>query len=142
MSMHRWRSVATALLVVVLVLTGQEIWQQRRLRQLELDLSYQQRHALEQAGRLAAEQLRGRRPEMVQAIQWLHDYYGSDEGLRRPGGLWRVDQKQVDAEAIGAWVFDVYLNARLAGKSEDEARQMVKDAIRASDEWRAAHAAK
>ena len=142
MTMDRWRSVATALLVVVLFLTGQEIWQQRRMRQLEFDLSYQQRHTMEQAGRLAAEQLRGRRPEMVQAIRWLHDYYGSEEGLRRPGGLWHIDQKQLDAEAIGAWVFDVYLNARLTGKSEDEARQMVKDAIRVSDEWRAVHAVK
>ena len=142
MTTDRWRSVATALLVVVLVLTGQEIWQQRRMRKLEFDLAFQQHHMLEQAGRMASEQLRGRRPEMVQAIQWLNEYYGSDEGLKRPGGLWRIEQKQLDAEAIGAWVFDVYLNARLGGKSEEEARQMVKDAIRVSDEWKAAHAAK
>lgn len=140
--MDRSRSLITILLVVILVLAGQEIWQQRRLRQLEFDLSYQQRHTLEQAGRLAADQLRGRRAEMVQAIQWLHAYYGSDKGLRRPNGLWRAEQKELDAEAIGAWIFDVYLNARLAGNTDDEARLMVEDAIRVSDEWRTAHAAR
>jgi len=66
----------------------------------------------------------------------------SDEGLRRADGLWRADQKQPDFEALGAWVIDVYLNARVAGKTDAEAKQMIKDAIQGSDEWRRVHAPK
>ena len=78
----------------------------------------------------------------VQAAQWLHEYYKSDAGLKRPNGLWREDQKQPDFEAVGAWLYDVYLNARVQGKSEDEARKLITDAIQGSDEWRRVHAKK
>lgn len=85
--------------------------------------------------------LRGRRADVVQAIAWLHEYYASDRGRRRPNGLWLADRKQPDFEAIGAWIFDVYLNERVAGKTEQQARQAIEDAIRSSDEWRRVHAA-
>jgi hypothetical protein len=75
----------------------------------------------------------------MNAAQWLHDYYGSDEGLRRPDGLWRADQKQPDFEALGAWIIDVYLNARVEGRTDEEARQMIRTAIQGSDEWRRVH---
>jgi hypothetical protein len=78
----------------------------------------------------------------MQAAQWLHQYYGSDEGLKRPDGLWRTDQKQPDFEAFGAWVIDVYLNARVEGKSDEEAKQLIRNAIQSSDEWKRVHATK
>ena len=140
--MDRSRLITTILLVVVVVLIGQVYWQQRRIQQLQFSMEFQQRQFDEQAGALAAEKLKGRRADVVQAAQWLHDYYKSDEGLRRPDGLWRADQKQPDFEAIGAWVYDVYLNARVEGKTEEEARKLVTDAIQGSEEWRRVHAAK
>ena len=57
----------------------------------------------------------------------------------RPGGLYNPDAKKIDAEAIGTWILDVYLQARIAGKSDAEARQSIADAIKGSDEWRSKH---
>jgi hypothetical protein len=140
MAIDRSRLITTILFVVVVVLIGQVYWQQRRIQQLQFSMEFQQRQFDEQAGTLAVEKLKGRRADVVQAAQWLHDYYKSDEGLRRADGLWRADQKQPDFEAIGAWVYDVYLNARVEGKTEEEARKLVTDAIQGSDEWRRVHA--
>lgn len=139
--MQRPTATTGILLAVIVILVGQAVWQQRRLQQLRFDLGFQQRHFDEQVGRLAMERLRGRRGEVVQAIAWLHEYYASDRGLRRPNGLWLADRKQPDFEAIGAWIFDVYLHERVAGKTEEQARQAIEDAIRSSDEWRKVHAA-
>ena len=44
-----------------------------------------------------------------------------------------------DAEAIGVWILDVYLQSRMAGKSDAEARQIVIDQIKGTDEWRLKH---
>ena len=57
----------------------------------------------------------------------------------RPNGLYNADAQKVDAEAIGTWILDVYLQARIAGKSDAEARQSIADAIKGSDEWRSKH---
>ena len=89
--------------------------------------------------RLTGEKLKGYRADVMQAAQWLHQYYASDEGLRRPDGLWRSDQKQPDFEALGAWIIDVYLTARVEGKTDEEAKKLIKDAIQGSDEWRRVH---
>jgi hypothetical protein len=142
MAIDRSRLITTILLVVVVILIGQVFWQQRRIQQLQFSMEFQQRQFDEQAGKLAAEKLKARRADVMQASQWLHDYYKSDEGLRRADGLWRADLKQPDFEALGAWIFDVYLNARVEGKSEEEARKMITDAIQGSDEWRRVHEAK
>lgn len=136
--MDRSRLITSILIVVVIALIGQVFWQQRRISQLQYAMEFQQRQFEEQAGKLAAERLRNRRGEVVAAAQWLHEYYKSDAGLRRPNGLWVGDQP--DFEAIGAWIYDTYLNARVEGKSEDEARKMITDAIQGSDEWRRVHA--
>lgn len=142
MAMDRSRLITTILLVVVVVLIGQVYWQQRRIQQQQFSMEFQQRQFEQQAGQLAAEKLKGHRADVMLAAQWLHQYYGSDEGLRRADGLWRSDQKQPDFEAIGAWIIDVYLNARIEGKTDDEAKKMIRDAIQGSDEWRQVHAAK
>jgi hypothetical protein len=139
MAIERSRLVTTILLVVVVVLIGQVYWQNRRIAQLQSSMEFQQRQFEQQVGKLAAERLKGFRADVMNAAQWLHQYYGSDEGLRRANGLWRADQKQPDFEAFGAWVIDVYLNARVEGKTDEEAKQMIKDAIQGSDEWRRVH---
>ena len=139
MAIERSRLITTVLLVVVVVLIGQVYWQNRRIAQLQSSMEFQQRQFEEQAGKLAAEKLKGYRGDVMQAAQWLHQYYASPEGLRRADGLWRADQKQPDFEALGAWVIDVYLNARVEGKTDEEAKQLIKDAIQGSDEWRRVH---
>ena len=140
--MDRSRLIMSLLLIVVIVLVGQVFWQQRRISQMQSSMEFQQRQFDEQSGKLAIEKLRNHRGEVVQAAQWLHEYYKSDAGLKRPNGLWREDQKQPDFEALGAWIYDIYLNARVEGKSEEEARKLITDAIQGSDEWRRVHAAK
>jgi hypothetical protein len=140
MAIDRSRILTTILLVVVVVLIGQVYWQNRRISQLQSSMEFQQRQFEAQVGKLAAEKLKNQRSDVVQAAQWLHGYYKSDEGLRRADGLWRPDQKQPDFEALGAWIFDVYLNARVEGKSDEDARKLITDAIQGSDEWRRVHA--
>jgi len=142
MAIDRSRLLTTILLVVVVVLLGQVYWQNRRIAQLQSSMEFQQRQFETQVSKLAAEKLKNQRGNVLQASQWLHEYYKSDEGLRRADGLWRPDQKQPDFEALGAWIFDVYLNAKVEGKSEEEARKMITDAIQGSDEWRRMHATK
>lgn len=140
--MDRSRLITTVLLVVVVVLVGQVFWQQRRISQLQASMQFQQQQFDQQAARLAGEKLKGYRADVMRAAMWLHEYYRSDAGLKRPDGLWRADQKQPDFEAFGAWVIDVYLNARVEGKTDEEAKQMIKDAIQGSDEWKRVHAPK
>jgi hypothetical protein len=140
--MDRSRLITTVLAIVAVVLIGQVYWQSRRIAQLESSMEFQQRQFEQQVGKLAAERLKGHRGDVMQAAQWLHQYYSSDEGLRRSDGLWRSDQKQPDFEAIGAWVIDVYMNARVEGKTDEEAKQLIKDAIQGSDEWKRVHAPK
>ena len=142
MAIDRSRLLTTILVVVVIVLIGQVYWQRNRIAQQQNAMEFQQQQFDEQAGKLAAERLKGYRSDIMQAAEWLHQYYASDEGLRRPDGLWRSDQKQPDFEAIGAWIMDVYLNARVEGKTDEEAKQMIKDAIQGSDEWKRVHATK
>src|SRR6188508_1719673 len=142
MAMDRSRLITTILVVVVVILIGQVYWQQRRIAQMQFAQEFQQKQFDEQAGKLAAEKLKGHRADVMQAAQWLHQYYASDEGLRRSDGLWRNDQKQLDFEAIGAWIIDVYLNARIEGKTDDEAKKLIRDAIQGSDEWKRVHPAK
>ena len=142
MAIDRSRLLTTLLLVVVVVLGGWVYWQNRRIAQLESSMEFQQRQFEAQVGKLASEKLKNQRGNVLQAAQWLHDYYKSDEGLRRADGLWRPDQKQPDFEALGAWIIDVYLSARIEGKTDEEAKKLIKDAIQGSDEWRRVHAAK
>lgn len=133
------KPVTTLLLVVIAILLGQVLWQALRIERLKNEVGFTERHLSEQAGKLAAERLNGHRADIVQATRWLHEFYASSDGLQRPDGLWLAQQKQPDFEAIGAWVFDVYLNARVNGASDADARQAIVDAIKQSDEWRRLH---
>lgn len=138
--MQRLQIMNTGLAIIVLVLLGVVAWQQMRVSGLTADLQQSQRSLEAGVERMAAEHLKSvRREDLVSAVLWLDDFYRAPEGLQRPNGLWRADVGKPDGEAIGVWVLDVYLQARLAGKSDAEARQAVVDEIKTTDEWRQKH---
>lgn len=136
----RVQTMSTILAVVILVLLAQIAWQGMRISGLKAELAQSQRSLDAGVERLATERIRSlRREEMASMVQWLDDFYRAPEGLQRPTGLWRADVNRPDGEAIGVWILDVYLQARMAGKSDAEARQMVMDQIKSTDEWRRKH---
>ena len=130
----RFRTTNTILAIAVLVLLGQIAWQEMRIGGLKADLQQAQRSLESGVERMAADRIKNlKREELAAMVQWLDDFYRSPEGLQRPNGLWRGDNKP-DGEAIGVWVLDVYLQARMAGKSDAEARQAVMEQIKSTDE--------
>lgn len=140
MSNERSRPLVILLSATIVLLMGHIAWQTFQVRSLRAELRYKERHYEESVGQLATERLRGRREDIVRTAQWLHEYYASADGLQRPDGLWNSIEKHPDFEGIAAWVFDVYLNARINGASDADARQAVVDAIHGTDEWRRVHA--
>jgi len=137
---RRLRTTNTLLALIILGLLGWVAWQAVRIGGLKAELAQMQRTLDLGIERMAAERLKTfRREEMVAAVQWLDDFYRSADGLQRPTGLWRPDLNKPDGEAIGVWILDVYLQARLAGKSDTEARQTVVDQVKGTDEWRLKH---
>lgn len=134
----RSTTINTLLAVVILLLLGQAAWQATRMSALRAELAQAQRTLETRVEALAAEKLKFRREEMAAVVAWLDEFYRSKEGLQRPGGLVRADNTP-DGEAIGVWVLDVYLKARIDGASEDEARQLVVDNIKGTEEWRTKH---
>jgi hypothetical protein len=136
----RQRTANTILAIAVLVLLGQIAWQQMRLSSLKADLDQSQRELTTRVEQLAKERVQSHREEVVAAVAFVDDLYRSADGLQRPGGLYIPEAKRVDAEAIGTWVLDVYMQARIEGKSDAEARQSIANAIKGSDEWRRKHA--
>jgi hypothetical protein len=77
------------------------------------------------------------RREMVETAKWLHEFYQSPDGLRRPDGLW-IDGHP-DFDGIGAWVLDMYQRDRLSGVTREQARENIAKQIRGSDEWKLKH---
>jgi hypothetical protein len=127
----RLQTIRSVLAIVVLILLGLSAWQGMQISGLTADLAQSQRSLEHGAERAATDRFKSlRREEMVGMVQWLDDFTRSSDGLQRPNGLWRADLKGPDTEAIGVWVLDVYLQARLTGKSDAEARQAVADHIR------------
>ncbi len=133
------RSLAAVLAIAILLLLGLAAWQELRITSLEADLEQSRRELNTRAAQLANEKLQLHRAEMVGAVAFVDELYRSPDGLMRPDGLYISDAKRIDAEAVGTWVLDVYLQARIAGKSDAEARQSITDAIKGSDEWRRKH---
>jgi hypothetical protein len=138
----RLRTTNTFMAIVILLLLGQITWQEMRVSSLKADLEQARRDLSTRVERTANEKLKGNRQEMVEAVAFVDDLYRSPDGLMRPDGLYNRAAKKVDAEAIGTWILDVYLQARIAGKSDAEARQSIADAIKGSDEWRSKHQSK
>ena len=127
-----------ALAIAILVLLGYAAWQAMRISSLTAQLEQSQRELDRRVARLAADRLNVRREEMAAVVLWLDEFYRSKDGLQRPGGLVSADSRP-DGEAIGVWVLDVYLKARIEGLSEHEARNRVIDSIKGTEEWRKKH---
>ncbi|MFM8535098.1 MAG: hypothetical protein ACKOEC_16160 [Acidimicrobiia bacterium] len=136
------RTTNTLLALAILILLGQIAWQELRISGLKAEVAQTTRELETRVARLANEKVQGHRRELVAAVTFVDDLYRSDEGLQRPGGLYNPEARQVDAEAIGTWILDVYMQARIAGKSDAEARQTIAGAIKGSDEWRRKHGGK
>ena len=134
------RAANAFLAITTLVLLGLAAWQHMRISSLAADLEQSRRELSFKVEKLSNEKLQGHREELVGAVAFLDDLYRSADGLQRPGGLYSPDAQKVDAEAIGTWILDVYLKARIEGKTDAEARQSIADAIKGSDEWRRKHA--
>jgi len=137
--LKRLRVTNTVMAMVILLLLGQVAWQAMRISSLKADVEQTQRELTTRAERLASEKLQSHREEMVNVVAFVDDLYRSADGLQRPGGLYIPTANRVDAEAIGTWILDVYMQARIAGKSDAEARQSIADAVKGSDEWRRKH---
>jgi hypothetical protein len=135
----RLKTTNTLMALVILLLLGQAAWNEMRVSSLRAELDQARRDLTLKVERLANEKVQGHREELVAAVGFVDDLYRSQDGLQRPGGLYNPDAQKVDAEAIGTWILDVYLKARIAGKSDAEARQSIADAIKGSDEWRSKH---
>lgn len=73
------------------------------------------------------------RSEFFRTLHRLDIFYKSWNGLQRPAGL--SVNGAPDFEAIAAWVFGVYLNARLDNKSPEEAWDRIVGTIRSTVEW-------
>lgn len=130
----------TILALAILVMLGQAAWQTMRVSALRAELDQSRRALDASVERMATERIKSlRREEMVDAVRWLDEFYRSADGLQRPNGLWRADVNRPDAEAIGVWILDVYLQARLAGASDADAREAVMNQIKGTEEWRKKH---
>ena len=68
----------------------------------------------------------------------LQRFYEAPEGLQRPHPGLSLEGAP-DFTAIMAWFIDVYVRARLAGKSQEEAREEYRRQIRESKEWKSKH---
>lgn len=135
----RLRTTNTFLAIVILILLGQIAYQEMRISGLKADTDQVKRDLESRVEKMAIDKIQSRREEMVAAVGFVDDLYRSQDGLQRPGGLYSPEAQRVDAEAIGTWVLDVYMKARIEGKTDAEARQSIADAIKGSDEWKRKH---
>jgi hypothetical protein len=135
----RLRTSNTFLAIVILILLGQIAYQEMRISGFKADLDQARRDLETQAEKIALDKVQRHREEVVGVVGFVDDLYRSTDGLQRPGGLYNPETQRVDAEAIGTWVLDVYLKARIEGKSDADARQAIADAIKGSDEWHRKH---
>lgn len=135
----RLRTLNTFLAIALLIALIEVAWQEMHISSLKAEVDQSARALTTEAAKLANEKIQSRREDVVAAVSFVDDLYRSADGLQRPGGLYMPDAKKVDAEAIGTWVLDVYMRARIDGKSDAEARQSIADAIKGSDEWHRKH---
>jgi hypothetical protein len=73
------------------------------------------------------------RGEFLRTLHRLDVYYTSWNGLQRPNGM--SINGAPDFEAIAAWVFGVYLNARLSGQSPETSWDRIITIIQSTVEW-------
>jgi hypothetical protein len=125
------------LVVVTVILAAFSIQEYVQIQNLRSELGATEARAAASARATVADWLGGQIAESDGAIEWLHNYYKSADGLQRPQGLW-IDGHP-DYTAISTWVFGVYMGNRLRGKTDEQAKQAVTTEIRQSEEWRLKH---
>jgi hypothetical protein len=125
------------LAVIVVILAGFSVQEYREIQALRGDVANAQVRAAANAKAVVADWLGTEIEESGRALEWLHNYYKSKDGLQRPEGLW-IDGHP-DYTGISTWILNVYTANRLKGRTDAEARQAVESAIRQSDEWRVKH---
>lgn len=138
-STFRLRTTNTFLSIVILILLGQIAYQEMRISGLKADVDQARRDLELRVEKMALDKIQARREDVVAAVAFVDELYRSADGLQRPDGLYNAEGKRVDAEAIGTWILDVYMRARIEGKTDAEARQAIDDAIKGSDEWKSKH---
>ena len=126
------------LVVIAVILAAFSAQEYVQIQGLRRDLETAQTRAAANARAVVADWLGAQIAENDRAMEWLHNYYKSADGLQRPAGLW-IDGHP-DYTGISTWVLGVYMSNRLKGKTEAEAKQAIESAIRQSDEWRTKHA--
>ena len=77
--------------------------------------------------------------ELMERLAREQPGYLDVESVRSESGEGITVSYWASREAIAAWIFDVYLQARMAGKSDAEARGLVMEQIKSSEEWRRKH---
>jgi hypothetical protein len=135
----RLKAVNTFLAIALLLVLVEVSWQEMRISSLKADVDQSKRDLTTQVEKMANARIQSHREDLVGAVAFVDDLYRSQDGLQRPGGLYLTDAKKVDAEAIGTWILDVYMKARIDGKADADARQAIADAIKGSDEWHRKH---
>jgi hypothetical protein len=125
------------LVVIVVILTAFSAQEYRQIQALRRDVDNAQVRAAANAKAVVADWLGTEIEESGHALEWLHNYYKSKDGLQRPEGLW-IDGHP-DYTGISTWILDVYTASRLKGRTDAEAKQAVESAIRQSEEWRVKH---
>ncbi len=93
--------------------------------------------AREPAVRRAIQPVSFDRSDFLAAMNRLDDFYRAPEGLQRPNGL--SVGGSPDFLGIAAWIFDVYLTCRSAGRTRDGAWTEVVAWITQSIEWQSRH---
>lgn len=125
------------LAVAAAVLAAFAFNQYNAVKQLRSDVAASEARVVTKSRSITAESMQGQGAEVQRVMQWLHDFYKSADGLRRPEGLW-IDGHP-DFEGLSVWVFDVYVRRRLQGDTEAEARAAIEAAIKQSEEWKTKH---
>ena len=125
------------LVVITVILAAFSAQQYGQIQSLRRDLETAQTGAAASARASVAEWLGTEIEDTGRAMEWLHGYYKAPDGLQRREGLW-IDGHP-DYTGISTWILAVYLESRLKGRTEAEAKQVVETAIRQSDEWRSKH---
>ena len=128
-----------ALAAVAALLAVLAVYHYRTIDQLQAELAATRADLDRRALALAVAAVSGRTDDIARAAAWLHEYYKSDQGLKRPEGIW-IDGHP-DYVAISAWLFDVYFKNRVQGASDEAAKQEVVRVIQGSEEWKSKHPA-
>src|ERR1700749_2317413 len=121
------------LVVIAVILAAFSAQEYVQIQNLHREVDAAQGAAADRARGAVADWLCEQITENDHAIEWLHNFYKSPDGLQRPDGLW-IDGHP-DYTGISTWILRVYMSSRLKGQTEAQAKQAIQDGIRGSEEW-------